>query len=99
MENNQAKGASKWLTSRRLIDFYPLFFFSIRFPSLPSLCLREGSVQIYSFFKLKKKEWRRGRRGGRLLNTHTHVKWRRKKEKEEEEERRNTLSGYLNYET
>lgn len=23
MENNQAKGASKWLTSRRLIDFYP----------------------------------------------------------------------------
>ena len=29
MGNNQAKGASKWLASRRLIDFDPLFSLSL----------------------------------------------------------------------
>ena len=58
MENNQAKGASKWLTSRRLIDFYPLFFsLSVFRVYQVSVCERGvyRYIFFFSFFKLKKK--------------------------------------------
>lgn len=49
MENNQAKGASKWLTSRRLIDFDPFLSQFL----IATVCERE-SLFFPFFFKLKK---------------------------------------------
>jgi hypothetical protein len=41
IENNQAKGASKWLTSRRLIDFDPLSLL-LRVWFYTTVCKRES---------------------------------------------------------